>query len=56
MSYIESPCEEDIPTIGEEKRPEVTERASTLRKVVVWTCRECGDACIPVRDESRCLW
>ena len=53
---VEPSYEEERAIMGEEKRPEVTERASTLRKVIVWKCRECGEACIPVRDESRCLW
>lgn len=26
------------------------------KRVVVWRCQECDKACIPVRDESRCLW
>lgn len=26
------------------------------RKVVEWTCGTCERKCIPVREESRCLW
>lgn len=42
-------------TVAETARPR--EAMKNLKKLVVkWTCRTCKRECIPIREESRCLW
>ena len=52
--------ETNVPTSSEismpKSIPDTSDSKSYQKLVVVWRCNECGSECIPVRDESRCLW
>ncbi|KAJ0392261.1 hypothetical protein P43SY_006023 [Pythium insidiosum] len=46
----------DTGAMSQQQPPQQQQRPATTKLVVKWSCTRCQRECIPVREESRCLW